>query len=97
MWFSVVFSLVLIGAMTPFWLGFLPPLNARCVIRIRKGSCFVRGQSVLPHVLSSVAEILQAAGVKNGFIAITPDSRVKFSGQIPKAIHQRLRNVVLNP
>jgi hypothetical protein len=61
------------------------------------GRCFVQGQAVPHHVLSSVAELLQAAGVKRGFIAITPDSRVKFSCQIPKAIHQRLRNVVLNP
>ena len=97
MWLSVVFSLALIGVMASFWLGILPPLNARCVIRIRTGRCVVRGHAIPPHVLSSVAEILQAVGVKNGFIAITSDSRVKFSGQIPKAIYQRLRNVVLNP
>ena len=97
MWFSVVFSLALIGAMTPFWLGILPPLNARCVIRFRAGVCSLRGAALPYHVKGSVAEILQTAGVKRGFIAITPDSRVKFSWQIPKAIHQRLRNVLLNP
>lgn len=44
-----------------------------------------------------MAEILDRAGVKNGFVALMPNARVKFSYQIPKAIHQRLRNVVLNP
>jgi hypothetical protein len=97
MWYSVVFSLALIGAMTPFWLGILPPLNARWVLRFRNGGCSHRGAALPSHVKSSVAEILQATGVKRGFIAMTPDSRVKFSWQIPKAIHQRLRNVVLNP
>ena len=97
MWFSVVFSLALIGVMTPFWLGILPPLSARCVIRIRKGGIFVQGGGLPHHVQSSVLEILQATGVKRGFIAIVPESRVKFSYQIPKAVHQRLRNVLLNP
>jgi hypothetical protein len=97
MWFSVVFSLALIGAMTPFWLGILPPLNARCVVRIRNAGCSVQGDALPHHVVNSVAEILQTAGVKRGFIAITPNARVKFSCQIPKAIHQRLRNVLLNP
>lgn len=97
MWFSVVFSLALIGAMTPFWLGILPPGNARCLIRIRNGSCFVSGESLPRHVMISVAELLHEAGVKKGFMAITPNARVKFSYQIPKAIHQRLRNVLLNP
>ena len=97
MWFSVIFSLALIGAMTPFWLGILPPLNAQCVIRIRKEGCSVQGAAVPHHVQNSVVEILQAAGIKRGFIAITSNSRVRFSHQIPKAIHQRLRNVVLNP
>ena len=97
MWFSIVCSLALIGALAPFWLGILPPLNARCVIRFCKGRCSVQGNAVPHHVQNSVVEILQAAGVKSGFVAITSNARVKFSHQIPKAIHQRLRNVVLNP
>ena len=97
MWYSVVFSLALVGAMTPFWLGILPPLNARWVIRFRNGVCSLRGAALPPHVKSSVAEILQTAGVNRGFIALKPDARVRFSWQIPKAIHQRLRNVLLNP
>lgn len=97
MWFSLAFSLVLVGAMVSVWLGILPPLNARCVIRIRKGRIYVQGAALPHHVQSSVLEILHAAGVESGFIAITPDSRVKFSCRIPKTTHQRLRNVVLNP
>ena len=41
-------------------------------------------------------EVLAAAGVKSGFIAIMPDQRVRFSRSVPAAIHQRLRNVLLN-
>ena len=43
-----------------------------------------------------VSEILSEAKVSKGFIAITSDNRVKFSKQIPAAVHQRLRNVLLN-
>lgn len=97
MWFSVVFSLALIGVMAPFWLGILPPARARSLIRIRNARCVASGESLPPHVMSSVAEILHTTGVSRGFIAIMPDARVKFSYQIPKALHQRLRNIVLNP
>lgn len=97
MWFSVVFSLALIGTMMPFWLGILPPLNARWVIRFRAGVCSFHGAALPYHVKSSVTEILQTASVKRGFIAFMPDSRIKFSWQIPQAIQQRLRNVLLNP
>ena len=97
MWFSAVFSLALIGAMAPFWFGILPPPNARCLIRIRNGGSFVLGESLPRHVMISVAEVLQDRGIKKGFIAITRDSRVKFSYHIPKTVHQRLRNVLLNP
>lgn len=83
--------------MTPFWLGILPPTNARCLIRIRDGRVFVSGEALPHHATNSIADILRNAGVKKGFIALTPNKRIKFSYQIPKAIQQRLRNVMLNP
>lgn len=97
MWIYLIFPVALALVLTPFWLGLFPPRNARCLIRIRNGSCFVLGESLPPHVLGSVSEVLHKAAVRKGFIAITSDSRIKFSRHIPKAIHQRLRNVLLNP
>ncbi|MGC3957212.1 MAG: hypothetical protein QM813_04360 [Verrucomicrobiota bacterium] len=97
MWSYLFFSLVLVLVMTPFWLGLCPPPNARCLIRIRNGGVSVAGEAVPRHVLSSIAEILQNAGIEKGFIAITPNRRVKFSYQIPKTIQQRLRNVLFSP
>jgi len=47
--------------------------------------------------MNSLFDILQEAQVKSGFIAITSEARVKFSRNIPEAIHQQLRNVLLNP
>jgi len=96
MWFCFLF-LVAVVVLALFWSGHLPPPNARSLIRIRNGKCFVLKEALPHHVTSSVTEILRQEGVKKGFIAITPTGRVKFSHHIPKALHQRLRNVVLNP
>lgn len=97
MWFYLLIGAVVILALAWFRLGIFPPPNARCLIRIRNGAAFVSGESLPHHVLSSIADVLHTSGIKSGFIAIMPNGRVKFSCQIPKALHQRLRNVVLNP
>ena len=80
-----------------FFLCDRPPLNPKCLIRINNGAAFVSGEPLPRHVMMSVADILHAAQVKTGFIAITSAARVKFSQNIPEAIRQQLRNVVLNP
>jgi hypothetical protein len=76
--------------------GLVPPRDPETLIRIRNGGLFFLGQDVKPHAKMSVLEIIRESSVKSGFIAMTPGRRVKFSWSIPKAIHQRLRNVLLN-
>ena len=92
-------EIIVVGAIVALIVrvSFLPPLNAITVLRIRNGGAFISGDSLPLHVKLSVAEIIHEAGLKKGFIAITSDRRVKFSRNIPTVIHQRLRNVLLNP
>jgi len=78
------------------WLGFVPPPNARLLIKIRGGSVRVARGSLKAHAREHVTEILSEIGINRGFIAVSADNRVAFSRQIPVAVHQRLRNVLLN-
>jgi hypothetical protein len=97
MWLYLIIGVGLVLVVAWFRLGAFLPANARCLIRIHNGAAFVSGEPLPHHVMSSLADVLHTSGVKKGFIAIMPDGRVKFSPQIPKELHQRLRNVVLNP
>ena len=92
-------GIIVVGAIVALIVrvSFLPPLNAITVLRIRNGGAFISGDSLPLHVKLSVAEIIHEAGLKKGFIAIASDRRAKFSRNIPPTIHQRLRNVLLNP
>jgi len=92
----VVCLIGLIG-LAVFFLRDRPPLNTKCLIRIHNGAGFVSGEPLPRHVMMAVADILHGAQVKTGFIAITSDPRATFSRNIPEAIRQQLRNVVLNP
>ena len=77
-------------------LGFVPPPNARTLVRMNGGSIRVVRGSLRSHARDHVSDILTDAKVSKGFIAITSGNRVTFSRTIPSAIHQRLRNVLLN-
>jgi hypothetical protein len=95
MWLIPVACLVVLGfAAVRF--GYVPPPGARTVLHVRAGDIRVAGSRLKPHAKADVAEILSEAGVSRGFIAVTRENRVKFSRHIPAAIHQRLRNVLLN-
>jgi hypothetical protein len=95
MWLALLVAIVLVGG----WLGwrrYFPPLETKSLIRIRKGACFLSGEPLTRQTLMAVADLLHQGGVQRGFIAITPERRVKFSRQIPPHLHQPLRNVLLN-
>jgi hypothetical protein len=95
MWLAFLVAIVLLGG----WLGWrsqCPPLEAKSLIRHRKGEWVLSGEPLTRATLATVTDLLHQAGVQNGFIAILPERRVKFSRQIPKNIHQQLRNVLLN-
>lgn len=96
MWPAVIIVAGLLGWAGYWWLD-RPPGDFKTLIKIHNGACFYLGDPLPRHAQLSVLELLREAGVKSGFIAITVAARVKFSRQIPPALHQRLRNVVLNP
>jgi hypothetical protein len=77
-------------------LGFIPPLNARVILRMRGGSLVFQKGRLQGNASEHVEAILRGAQVSDGFVAITSGQRVYFSRQIPRDIHQRLRNVLLN-
>ena len=77
-------------------LGFIPPLNAQIVVRIRNGSLVFEKGRLQGNASEHVAAILRGARVSDGYVAITSGQRVYFSRQIPHDVHQSLRNVLLN-
>ena len=76
--------------------GFFPPWNATTVIRIRAGKISLKRGQLRGQIRDDLEEVLGDAGVTSGFIAITDAARVHFSRNIPEALRQRLRNVLLN-
>ena len=95
MWLLVIIGLVL-GGWAVFQLGLIPPANAETIIHIRAGAVIVGKGQLLSHARTSLGEILRETEIRSGFIAIVPGPSVKFSRSIPTALHQRLRNVLLN-
>ena len=77
-------------------LGFIPPLNAKIIVRMRHGSLVYEKGRLQGNASEHVEAILRWAHVSEGFVAITHGQRVYFSRQIPRDVHQRLRNVLLN-
>lgn len=77
-------------------LGVMPPPYATTIIRFRDGTIRLTRGEMRPHAKAQVAEVLSEAGVSRCFIALTPGNRVRFSRGVPSAIHQRLRNIILN-
>jgi len=77
-------------------LGFIPPFNARIIVRMRNGSLVFEKGRLQGNASEHVEAILRGAGVTEGYVAITSGHAVYFSRQIPRDIHQRLRNVLLN-
>jgi hypothetical protein len=76
--------------------GLVPPPHANTILRIGLNGIRTTRGSLRPHAREHLTEILLEAQVSRGFIAITPANRVVFSRNIPVAVHQRLRNVLLN-
>jgi hypothetical protein len=77
-------------------LGFIPPLNATVLVRMSNGSLVFEKGRLSGNAPEHLEAILRGARVSEGFVAITSGQRVYFSRQIPREIHQRLRNVLLN-
>lgn len=77
-------------------LGFIPPFNAKVIARMRRGSLVYKKGRLQGNASEHVEAILRGARVSEGFVAITSGHRVYFSRQIPREVHQRLRNVLLN-
>jgi hypothetical protein len=94
-WLLIVIAVAVIGLMVVI-LGFVPPPNAKVVIKIRNGQLVVTRGQLHTQPREFVAEILQQARVTRGFIAVAHSRRAAFSRNIPRVIQQRLRNVLLN-
>jgi hypothetical protein len=95
MWLLIILGLIAAAALS-VWLGLVPPPHAATLIRIKHGQLHLRKGQLRAYAKDHASEILASAGVSSGFIAITPQNSVVFSRQIPPAIRQRLRNVLLN-
>jgi hypothetical protein len=95
MWPALIVGIITLGA-AAILLGLIPPPNAPIRIRIRAGRAELSKGRVRSDVLAAASDVLADGRVNRGFIAITSRDRVMFSANIPSAIRQRLRNVLLN-
>ena len=77
-------------------LGVVPSPMAGTIVRFRAGKVSMKRGTLRSQVRDDLAEVLATAGVASGFICIGREGRVSFSRTIPAALHQRLRNVLLN-
>ena len=59
------------------------------ILRLRQGWIPARD-------LAMLADLLRDAGVSSGSITLAPDRRVAVSWHVPPALHQRIRNILLN-
>jgi hypothetical protein len=48
------------------------------------------------RALAALADLLRDAGVSQGHITLTQDRRVAVSWHVPPALHQQIRNLLLN-
>ncbi len=96
MWWLLIVIAVGVVWLLAVVLDFVPPPHAKILIRIQDGQLRVARGQVRAQPREFVSDILQQTGLKSGFIAVTPSNRAAFSRNIPRAIQQRLRNVLLN-
>jgi hypothetical protein len=94
-WTLLIGGLVVVGGLVVA-LTLLPPFDATTLIYIREGALEIKRGRLKPHAHEHLSDILRDSKVSRGFIAITANNRVSFSRSIPRALHQRLRNVLLN-
>jgi hypothetical protein len=64
-------------------------------IVIDDGTLRVRRGFVPAPAMGALADILRNAGVSSGHITLSKDRRVVVSWDIPPALHQNIRNVLL--
>jgi Protein of unknown function (DUF3634) len=65
-------------------------------ILIDDGTLRLRKGWVPARVLSALADLLRDAGVSHGHITLSQDRRVAVSWHVPPALHQQIRNLLLN-
>ena len=95
MWLIPILCLVAV-AFAAVRFGVVPPPHASTLLRVQRGTIRVIKGQIRPLAREHLTEILAEAGVAKGFIAIIHPNRVIFSRRVPSAVHQRLRNVLLN-
>ena len=65
-------------------------------ILIDDGTLRLRKGWVPASVISALADLLRDAGVSQGHITLSRDRRVAVSWHVPPALHQQIRNLLLN-
>ena len=65
-------------------------------ILIDDGTLRLRKGWVPAQVLSALTDLLRDAGVSQGHITLSQDRRVSVSWHVPPALHQQIRNLLLN-
>lgn len=63
-------------------------------IQIRSGSVRCVKGKMLNRVMSDISSLASEVDLREGEIWINQLGKVSFSGDIPEALHQRIRNVI---
>lgn len=72
----------------------LSRLLAESVIQIRAGSAHGLKGKLVAGLLADIAAVAKEAGLAAGEIWIEASGKIRFSREIPEALHQRFRNVI---
>ncbi len=93
---AFVVILVIAGIVALWWVLDPPTVGADILIVIRQGRVTVTKGHLRPPVLADVRALIETTRISRGHITVS-HRRVSFSRTIPRDLHQRLRNVLLNP
>ena len=72
------------------------PKGYATVMTYKDGSLNVEGDAIRSRTVSDIQDVLRSSAGEGGSIRIRQDGRVVFVG-IEDHLHQRIRNLLLNP
>ena len=76
--------------------GIAPSPFSRTTIRIRNGQIRIDGAELSQRAKEHVADVIRDAMLFKGFITLSAKRYVGFSREVPEAMRQTLRNILLN-
>lgn len=75
---------------------FLSRLSAITAIRFKEGRAVALKGKPMRSLLNDLSQLAEDSSLQKGEIWINALGKISFSKEIPPAVHQRIRNVILS-